>query len=643
MIGREDEIREYRDRIPIFFAMTVVGFAVLALRLGYLQILRGDELRKYSDSNRLKKEKLFPLRGNIYDRESKIIVDNRASFDVVLFPQYYKFNASTNARLAKALSMDASELDRRLTKASRAKTFRPVLLKSNVGKDVIAAIEMNSSLFAGVDIEANIARRYPFRNMAAQLLGYVGEVENRDIQSDALKQLQLGDNIGKMGIERTYDSFLRGVNGTGYVEVDAMGRRKKTEGARKLFGFVAQTEPVPGDNLFLTLDLDLETAAADAMQKREFQGSVVALDPRNGEIIALVNYPSYDPGAISGREVDAKFWSVLREDKGRPLRNRSIQDHYPPGSTFKVFMALAGLAEGVVKTSSTVNCNGVMPYGNRPVHCWKKHGLVDFTRAIRESCDIFFYKLGDQLGIDSIAKYSRLFGLGEKTGIRISNEQKGLIPDSQWKLKVFGEKWQPGETLSVVIGQGYVAVTPIQLVTAVAAVANGGFVFRPFLVKRIEARGGEKLKEYQPELIRKVDIDPQVIEAVKEGLFQVTNTPTGTAFLSGRSQKIVISGKTGTAQVRRFSEIMKVKCEKLPVKDRHHAWFVGYAPRENPELAVVAIAEHACHGYSAAQVVREVIEAYADKHHPKAREVASDEKPSLKPVAPPPGLHDEDE
>ncbi|MBI1862323.1 MAG: penicillin-binding protein 2 [Deltaproteobacteria bacterium] len=628
MIGREDEIREYRNRIPVFFALTVVGLAIISVRLFYLQVIRGDELRRFSDANRLKKEKLFPLRGTIYDREGRVIVDNRASFDVVLFPQYYKFDEQTNARLAVALQIDPMELNRRLQKANRARTFRPVLLKSNVGKDIIAAIEMNANLFAGVDIEANVARRYPIQEVAAQLLGYVGEVENRDIQGDSLKQLQMGDYIGKMGIERTYDSFLRGVNGTGYVEVDAMGRRRQTEGAEKLLGFVAQTEPVPGDNLYLTLDLDLEKVAAEALKKRNFHGAVLAMDPRNGEVLAMVNYPSYDPGSISGREVDTKVWSILREDKDRPLRNRAIQDHYPPGSTFKVFMALAGLAEEKVKMSTTVQCNGQLRFGNRTFHCWKKHGLVDFTRSIRESCDIFYYLLGDQLGIDPIAKYARLFGLGEKTGIRISSEQKGLIPDSEWKLKVFGEKWQPGETLSVAIGQGFVATTPLQLVTAYSAVANGGFVFRPFLVKRIEAKGGEKLKEYQPELIRKIDIAPDVIQAVKEGLYQVVNVPGGTAFGNGRSKLTVISGKTGTAQVRRFADMKNLKCENLPYKDRHMGWFVGYAPRENPEIAVVAISEHACHPYPSAQIVRDVIEAFVTKQ--RGREVASEEREKVK-------------
>jgi len=241
-----------------------------------------------------------------------------------------------------------------------------------------------------------------------------------------------------MGIERNYDSYLRGVNGVGYVEVDAMGRRRKREvPGERLLGYVTSTEAVPGDNLYLTLDADLQRVAAQSMRSRGYHGSVVALDPRSGEVLALVNDPSYEPGQISGREVDSKVWEELSQNRDRPLRNRAIQDHYPPGSTFKPFLAIAALAEGVATTDTTVNCSGSIQFGNRRFHCWKRHGVINFTHAIKESCDVFFYQMGIQLGIDRIAKYARLFGLGNPTGIRISGEQKGLIPDSEWKQKLF--------------------------------------------------------------------------------------------------------------------------------------------------------------------------------------------------------------
>lgn len=620
MIGREDEVRGYRDRVGHVYVFVFLALFGIMCRLFFLQILKGDDLKKFSDTNRLKKDRLFPTRGMIFDRSGKVIVDNRASFDVVLLSQYYPFKPGINRRLAKALQMPIEELEKRLVKAKKGPSFVPSLLKSDVSKDVLAAIEMDADGFPGVDIEATVQRRYPYGDIAAQLLGYIGEVDPRDIKNDPRKRLQPGDYIGKMGIERNYDGYLRGVNGVGYVEVDAMGRRKRTlASGERLLGYVTQTDPLPGDNLYLTLDADLELAASNALKSRGFHGSVVALDPRSGEILALVNDPSYDPSSISGREIDGKVWALLRNNLDRPLRNRAIQDHYPPGSTFKVFLAIAGLAEGLITPKSTVNCVGHVQLGTRRSHCWKRHGIVDLTRSIKESCDVFYYNLGLQLGVDRIAKYARLFGLGAPTGIGISGEQKGLIPDAEWKQRVFKDIWHPGETLSVAIGQGYVDVTPLQLVSAYAAVANGGFVYRPYLVRRVEKMDGTPVKESRPELTRKIDVSPEMLNIVKDGLEKVVNEAGGTAFMS-RSTRTTLSGKTGTAQVRSFAakDIFK-KCDQMEISQRHHAWFVGYAPKDNPQIAVVAIAEHGCHGSSAGHVVRDVIDTYMDKYFPGSR------------------------
>lgn len=626
MIGREDEIRRHREKAKKYYTVVLFFFGLLVSRLVYLQIFKGEELKKFSDSNRLKKEKLTASRGILFDRDGKILVDNRASFDVILLSQYYSFNEKENQRLATVLGMDLKDLERKLAKVNRVPSYYPILMKADVTKDVLAGIEMDTDGFKGVDIEANVQRRYPFGDMAAQVFGYLGEVDPKDLIQD--KKLLSGDYIGKSGLERYYDSELRGRNGVGYVEVDAMGRRKKTEGAEKLLGFVSQTEPLSGNNFYLTLDLDLELAAANALKSRNYNGTVVALDPRNGEVLALVNYPSYDPQKISGREVNPKIWAQLLTDKDKPLRNRAIQDHYPPGSTFKLLVAIAALAEGIVNPQTTMNCYGHLPFGRRNFNCWKKHGTIDFVKAIQQSCDVFFYNLGIQLGIDKISKYARLFGLGSRTGIKLRDEQPGLIPDSEWKKKRFGEAWQPGETLSVAIGQGYVDVTPLQLAMAYSAIANNGFLYRPYLVRKIESRTGEISKEFKPELVRKIDVPNEVFNVVKEGLMKVVNEPGGTAFAS-RSNKTIISGKTGTAQVRAFADISKAKCENLTIKDRHHGLFVGFAPKENPEIVVMAIAEHGCHGSAAAHVVKDVIETYMVKKVAKEADVKN-EIPNLK-------------
>ncbi len=613
MIGREDEVREFRQRVWGFQTLLILCWSILVFRLFYLQIIKGDALRKFSEANRLKNEKLLPTRGIIFDRNGKVIVDNRAAFDVVVLSQYFKNTTDNASRLTKALEYSKEEMDKRLQKMGRTRSYIPVLLKADVSKDIIASIETSYPSLLGVDIEPTVQRRYPFRDVASQLLGHISEVDNRDIQQDSRKSMQPGDYIGRMGLERYYDAELRGVNGIGYVEVDAMGRRKKVEGAEKLLGFVAQTEPVPGNNLYLTLDMDLEMAAANALKSHKYNGSVVALDPRSGEVLALVNEPSFEPEKISGREINPKVWASLRDNKDRPLRNRALQDIYPPGSTFKLFMAIAAMAEGKATRHTSHFCNGSMAFGNRRFNCWKKHGPTDFVKSIRESCDVYYYNLGISMGPDLIAKYARLFGLGQPTEIKLPGEQRGLIPDTQWKQERFKEVWHPGETLSIAIGQGYVSTTPIQLANAYAAIGNGGFLYKPYIVKKVEKRNGELIKEFHPELKRKIEIPQEVFDTVKEGLYQVANAPGGTAIVSGHSKKIAISGKTGTAQVRSFSDIMRMKCESMPIKDRHHGWFVGYAPKENPEIAVAVIAEHACHGTAAAPIVRDVIEVYFDK------------------------------
>lgn len=631
MIGREDEVREFRSRVWGFQVLLIVCWSILVFRLFYLQIIKGDALRRFSEANRLKNEKLLPTRGVIFDRNGKVIVDNRAAFDVVLLSQYFKSTPDTVSRLARSLNYSKEEMDKRLQKIGKSRSYIPVLLKADVSKDIIASIETSYPSLLGVDVEATVQRRYPFKDVASQLLGHISEVDNKDIQRDSKKLLQPGDYIGRMGLERYYDSELRGVNGVGYVEVDAMGRRRKVEGAEKLLGFVAQTEPVPGNNLYLTLDVDLEMAAANSLKSHKFNGAVVALDPRSGEVLALVNEPSFEPELISGREINPKVWASLRDNKERPLRNRAIQDIYPPGSTFKLFMAIAAMAEGKASRQTSHFCGGSMSFGKRKFNCWKHHGYTDFVKSIRESCDVYYYNLGIALGPDIIAKYARLFGLGQPTEIKLPGEQRGLIPDTQWKMERFKDIWHPGETLSIAIGQGYISATPIQLANAYAAIGNGGFLYKPYIVKKIEKRNGELIKEFHPELKRKIEIAPEVFEAVKDGLYQVANSPGGTAIVSGHSKKAVISGKTGTAQVRAFSDIMRMKCESMPMKDRHHGWFVGYAPRENPEIAVAVIAEHSCHGTAAAPIVRDVIEAYFDKKNPpQVSEVEEKVKPEKK-------------
>jgi len=611
VIGREDEVKPYRERLWIFQLPIFIGFLILISRLIYLQVLRGSELKRFSEANRLKKEKVVAARGRIYDRNGKVIVDNRAAFDAVLIPQYFSSDAKEKSRLAQALQIPEQNLSEKLNKINRGPKYSAGLVKADVDKEVIAAIETSSGEFLGVDIESNVHRKYLFGEVGAQLFGYISEVGKKDLQKNP--QLELGDFIGRTGLEHYYDNQLRGIDGVGYVEVDARGRRRLTNNANVL-GYVSTTEPTPGNSLYLTLDIDLSLKAHQSMKHHEFNGTVIALDPRTGEVLTMINLPSYDPGQLSGREINPKVWNRILGNPDRPMRNRAVQDIFMPGSTFKTIVGIAGLAEGVVKKKGSINCEGFIKTGTHKLNCWKTHGVTDFVKAVRESCNVYFAQLGAELGIDTIARYSKLFGFGQPSGVVPMGEQKGLIPDSQWKKEKLKADWFQGETLSAAIGQGYVTITPIQLVNAYAAIANNGVRFKPFLIRRIERPNGELIKEFKPEQELDIRLESSVWKEIQEGLFQVVNSKGGTASYSGRSSKTVISGKTGTAQVRGFSDISKIKnCNALPFNQRHHGWFVGYAPRENPEIAVVALAEHSCHGSSAAPVVRDVIESYFDK------------------------------
>lgn len=613
MIGREDEIRPFRNRIWVIQIPVLLGFAILISRLTYLQVFRGSELKRFSEANRLKKEKVVAARGRIYDRNGKIIVDNRAAFDTVVVPQYFSGKDGAEKRLASVLGITDDELKERLSKINKGPKYSAGLLKADVDKEVIAGIETAPEEFTGVDIESNVHRKYLFGEVGAQLFGYISEVGKKDLERD--RDLQRGDYIGRTGLEHYFDRDLRGADGVGYVEVDARGRRRVAENANVL-GYVSRTDPTPGNSLYLTLDIDLSEHAFNSMRENEFNGTVIAIDPRSGEVLTMVNLPSYDPGKLSGREISSKVWNRILNNPDRPMRNRAVQDIFMPGSTFKTIVGIAGLAEGVVEKKGSIKCEGFIKTGGHKLNCWKTHGTTDFIKAVRESCNVYFSEIGAELGIDTIARYARLFGFGQASGVIPMGEQKGLIPDTQWKKDKLKADWLPGETLSASIGQGYVTITPMQLVNAYAAIANDGIRFKPFLIRRIERPNGELIREFKPEQETEIRLDKNVWRAIKEGLFQVVNKKGGTASYSGRSGKTVISGKTGTAQVRGFSDISKIKnCMSLPVNQRHHGWFVGYAPKDNPEIAVVALAEHSCHGSSAAPIVRDVIEAYFDKQN----------------------------
>ncbi len=400
---------------------------------------------------------------------------------------------------------------------------------------------------------------------------------------------QSGDLIGQYGLERTYESVLRGHYGSGQVEVDAFGREMQVIAARP---------PRPGSNLILTLDLHLQQLAERLLEQHT--GSIIALDPRSGQILALASSPAFDPNIFAMR-LSTADWTALTSSPKYPLHNRALQGQYPPGSIFKIVVALAALEEGVITSRTTKFCPGHYVYGRRTYRDWKRggHGLVNLRQALTQSCDVYFYGVGRELGVDRIAQYARAFGLGQATGFAPDIEKSGLVPSTQWKRQARGQPWYPGETLSVAIGQGYMLLTPLQAVTMIATLANGGTLYKPYVVLRQESADGTVLHEATPTVLRTLQVNPQHVTAVQQGLWSVVHDPKGTG-KKARHDHVAIAGKTGTAQVVRLQKSAghRQHQEQIPEDQRDHAWFVAFAPFEAPRIAVVVMIEHAGKGGS---------------------------------------------
>jgi penicillin-binding protein 2 len=482
---------------------------------------------------------------------------------------------------------------------------RPAFEELVLGKDVdwptVVAVESHQLDLPGVTLRARPRRNYADGVMGAHVLGYLGEIGPAQLKTLKDEGYVLGDEIGQYGLERRWEEVLRGQSGGQQVEVDALGRRVRV---------LHEVTDVPGYTVHLTLDRELQQTAFEALQGRE--GTIVALDVNTGAILALVSTPAFDPNAFA-RGIKADEWRALIKDQQRPLSNRATQGQYPPGSTFKIIMSIAGLEEGVIDPNARISDPGFYTFGNRSFRDWKKegHGSVDLHRAIVESCDVYFYQLGPRLGIDRISKWAHAFGLGEKTGVALDDERSGTIPDTEWKRKRFRQPWYPGETVSVAIGQGYVTVTPLQLVNMMATLANGGTLYRPRIVNKVESVTNGVVKEYGPEKIRTVELKPATLEFVRNALADVVRTPAGTGG-AARSNMVQIAGKTGTAQVVEMKGGY-VKSEQLAYLNRDHAWFVSYAPVDNPQIAVVVMVEHGGHGGSAAApAAKKVIEKYIE-------------------------------
>ncbi|MDX2499799.1 MAG: penicillin-binding protein 2 [Deltaproteobacteria bacterium] len=593
----------FRQRVTGVMICVLAAFAVLLLRLIYLQVIRGEEYHLLSLNNRIRLQSIDPPRGLIYDRNDRVLVENRPSFDVGITLKDAGKVEETVKKVAKHLNVSHEELMLKLTTSKGISAYKPILLKQDIGRNALASIEAHKHDLPGIAVNVKLRRHYLNVQDAAHLIGYLSEISPDELAGKKYPGRRRGDFIGKYGAEKAYENYLRGTRGGRQVEVNANGQ---------VVQILKTVAAKPGQDIYLTIDHGLQKKAESLL--RGVAGAAVAMEPNSGRILALASSPSFDQNYFAvGMSHDQ--WDTLISNPFRPMENKAIQGEYPPGSTYKIITAMAGLEEGVIDENTQVFCPGFYRFGNRTYRCWKKggHGQVEILKALTESCDVYFYKVGELLGVDRLAWYAKASGLGFPTGINLDKEAKGLIPTAAWKKKRVGVPWQRGETLSVAIGQGFNLATPLQMVGMTAAIANGGTRYKPIIMETIKTPDGRILYQSEPEVIGKVPVSKPTLEFLKTGLWAVVNSDHGTA-RGSRLADIEISGKTGTSQVISRKKDDTQPEEERPAHLRAHAWFVAYAPSDNPVIAVAVLIEHGEHGSSAAApVARELIKTYLRK------------------------------
>ncbi len=630
-VNNPDAAKEYYARYKILYIAIAVTFTIFTTRLWYLQIISGNELREFSEKNRIKQNKIPAPRGLMLDRDGKVLVENLPGFEAILSPQYIENLDSLAKSVGPILGIEPEKIITKVQKSRKQNgPFSQVRLKENLTREEVFRLKRIRLDIPGLEIRESIVRFYPLRENGAQVFGYVGEISKRQIPilNELYKGLlffEQGDLIGKSGLEETLEKDIRGNDGISFIQVDAHGRETITQTPNIYGEQIRDQIPTHGNNAVLTIDRDIQEAAHKSFTDNKRIGAIVAMKT-NGEVLAWLSGPSFDPNEFA-TGISPQTWSRLINDQFKPLRNKVIQDHNPPGSTFKPFVALAALSEKVITPTTIVSAPGVFFFGKRPYHDSLKqgHGNITIYQAIEESSNVFFYKMGIALGVDKMYDYIYPLGIGQKTGIELSREVAGNMPNSAWKKATYGEEWQPGENLSVAIGQGFVNATPIEMAVAYNAIGTEGKIVKPFIIKKIIDQEGNVLKENFPQVLRDlqqtqpngIKIAPETFKVVKEGMRLVANGNRGTARF-WKVPGVEMAGKTGTAQVAGFSaDQIHASCTARPIHMRHHGWFVAYAPAENPEITVAVLAEHSCHGNTgAAPIVRDVVLAYFKKYHP---------------------------
>jgi penicillin-binding protein 2 len=611
-----EDRRRITTRLTVLQVSMVVAFAALTIGFWYLQIVQGDQFKEMAENNHQRTLALRAPRGVLFDRNGKVLVESRNSYTISIVREHTKDLDRTIRLLSAVAGLDPADVQQIVTRHRSEPSYRPIVIVEDASLAQVAAITARRLDFELPDVvvEEVPTRQYPTDGLAAHLFGYVGEASDNQVGNG----ISRGAIVGQSGIERVYNNLLQGRDGARRVVVNSMGREIRT---------LDEIPPVEGRRVQLTIDYDLQKAAEDGFRHAGFNGAALIMDPRNGEVLTYVSLPGYDPNDFAAG-IDRATWASLNSDALRPLQNRAIQGRYSPGSTFKIVVATAGLEEGVIDDDFRVNCGGGAFFYGRYYRCHLAggHGYVDVRHAMEKSCNVFFYTVGNMLGVDKIHKWAEKLGMTGKTGIDLPNEQESLVPSTEWKMRRYGEKWYAGETISVAIGQGQVSVTPASLAQMIATVANGGTKVTPHLVRAVDEGAGWKMAA-PPVVADRIAFKPSTLSALHDGLWMVVNAAGtgGRARVTGRD----VAGKTGTAQVISNEGRARARGSERDLRD--HGFFVFFAPKDNPELAGVIFGEHNEHGYLGGPIAKHVIETYYAKKEGKPLPVLAP-----KPTAPAP-------
>jgi penicillin-binding protein 2 len=604
-----DDRRSLTIRLSVIQYLTAVVFAALAVAFWIFQIAEHQKFLEVAENNRLRRLPLPAPRGVLLDRDGKVLVENENTMNIALVREQTKNVGDVLRVLAFATGTSEAQLKDTVNRRRRDPSFRPIVLIENASREQVTAVWARRLELPGIIYQEVPSRRYPSSDMAAHVFGYVGEVSDAQLQRPEYQGVEPGTIVGQAGVEFAYNKNLMGKEGVKQVVVNSVGREIRE---------LDKTDPTVGRSMQLTIDSDIQKSIEDAFAASGFNGASVVLDPRNGEVLGFTSRPSYDPNAFAAG-IDRATWASLNGDSLKPLQNRALQGKYSPGSTFKMIVGLAGLEEGVITPTFTVHCSGSANFYGHNFLCWSHskggHGTVNLKTAIEQSCDVYFYTVGNMLGVDRINKWATLFGLGVKSNIDLPNELQGLVPSTQWKAEHTKEKkWFAGETISVAIGQGAVSVTPISLAVYAATLGNGGTRITPHLVKAMD--DGTGLKPVPPPAPQSVvDVTPEKLEAIRQGMWGVVNG----AGTGGRARidGFDVCGKTGTAQVISNQGRTLAQSRNKNIDYRDHGWFVFFAPRDKPEVAGVVFLEHGIHGPNAAALAHHILATYYAKKNGK--------------------------